>query len=195
VAKILVAYTTNAGSTGEVAENIAAELRGCGSQVDIARMEHTTSVSGYDLVIAGAPMILGWHRGALKFLRAHRQALASTRLACFCMMMSLTQKNPAWEAPFPLAVDPWLAKAPKNPARLGIKERYATPANYLRPLIQAAGAAQPVSVALLGGKLELFRLPWWQMLFVMAVINPQPGDRRNTAFIRQWASQLHQQLA
>jgi menaquinone-dependent protoporphyrinogen oxidase len=189
--KVLVVYTTNAGSTSEIAETVAAELRNCGSQVDLARLETVKDINGFDAVVVGAPMILGWHRAAVKFIRQHQQELSNTRLACFCTLISLTREIPAWQAPFPVAIDPWLPKAPKNPNRLGIKERYATLSNYLIPMIKAAGNVRPVSVAMLGGKLELFRLPWWQMLFVMVIIQAQPGDRRNHEFIRQWAGQLH----
>jgi menaquinone-dependent protoporphyrinogen IX oxidase len=190
--KVLIAYTTNAGSTGEIADIIAEELRRCGDQVDVMRLEEVVSISGYGTVIVGAPMILGWHRAAVKFVKKHRDALAQTRVAYFCSLMSLTHTEPPWEGPFPMAIDPWLAQPPKNPARLGIKERYATLSNYLKPIIRAAPEVRPVSVAMLGGKMELFRLPWWQMLFVMVIIQAKPGDRRNRAFIRLWAEQVMQ---
>jgi menaquinone-dependent protoporphyrinogen IX oxidase len=195
LSKILVAYTTNAGSTAETAETLANHLRTCGHSVDLARVESRPAVEGYDAVIVGAPMILGWHRAALNFVRVNREALAQKPVAYFCTLMSLTQTPAATHPDLNIAVDPWLPKPPKNPARLGIKENYATLANYLRPLQKAAPAVRPISVAMLGGKLELFRLKWWQMLFCLVIIQAQPGDRRNPAFLKQWAGQVSDQLA
>jgi menaquinone-dependent protoporphyrinogen IX oxidase len=60
----------------------------------------------------------------------------------------------------------------------------------LRPALKAAPQVKPVSVGFFGGKLELFRLKWWQALFVMLVIGAQPGDQRNWPIIVKWASQL-----
>ncbi len=48
--------------------------------------------------------------------------------------------------------------------------------------------------AFLGGKLEMFRLVWYQMLFVMLIIQAKPGDRRNWPVIKGWAENLKQVL-
>ena len=184
--KILVAFTTNAGSTAEVAQGIGDALRKQGHQVDVARLEDTASVRPYDVVIVGAPMILGWSRPALRFVKAHQADLAHKRVAYFCTLMSLTEASPDQVVGTVLYIDPWLPKPPRNPRRLSIKERYTTPSNYLRPLLKAAPSVHPVSIAFFGGKLELFRLKWWQMLFVMLVIQAQPGDLRNWQFIQDW---------
>jgi menaquinone-dependent protoporphyrinogen IX oxidase len=194
--RILLAYTTNAGSTAEVAQTLASELRQLGHSVDLVRIEDHPAVAGYDAVIVGAPMILGWHRAALNFVQRNRQALEHIPTAFFCTLISLTQDgSESSPLPGPLFVDPWLGAPPKNPRRLSLKERYATLANYLRPIRRAAPAVQPLSIAFFGGKLELFRLKWWQMLFVMLIIQAQPGERRNWPAIRQWAAVLNAQLA
>jgi len=51
-----------------------------------------------------------------------------------------------------------------------------------------------VSVGFFGGKLELYRLPLLQMLFVLLVIQAQPGDFRNWPAIREWAANLQPEL-
>jgi menaquinone-dependent protoporphyrinogen oxidase len=188
--RILVAYSTNAGSTAEVAQAVADTLASAQVQVDLSPLSEVSSAAGYDGVIVGAPMILGWQRAALQFVKRHQQALASVPVAYFCTLISLTQPGADQALPAPVYIDPELPKAPRNPGRLSIKERYATLGNYLRPILKAAPAVHPVSVAFIGGKLELFRLKWWQMLFVMVIIQAQPGDRRNWAGIQQWAESL-----
>ena len=188
--KILVAYTTNAGSTEEVAQAVAEELRRCGQSVDLRRLEEVTSLAEYDSVVVGAPMILGWSRSAQRFVKRHRDELVNKRVAYFCTLLSLTQTSQDTLNGVPICIDPQLPSPPKNPGRKSIKEAYATLSNYLNPVLKAAPSVKPVSVAMFGGKLELFRLKWWQALFVMVIIQAHPGDLRNWDFIRAWASEL-----
>jgi menaquinone-dependent protoporphyrinogen IX oxidase len=188
--RILIAYTTNAGSTGEVAQLIAETLGQNGDVIDIQRIEEVISVDGYDAVIVGAPMILGWHGAARKFVKKHRQALSRIKVAYFCTAMMLTQRDGENLQQTAVCIDPNLAQTPRNPAYLSIKERYSLVGNYLRPILKAAPAVQPLSVAFFGGKLELFRLNIAQMLFVMLIIRAQPGDMRNESLIREWAIDL-----
>jgi menaquinone-dependent protoporphyrinogen IX oxidase len=184
---ILIVYTTNAGSTAEVAEMIAEEIGQPGDQVDVRRIEEVNSIAGYDAVIVGAPMILGWHGKARKFVRQHRQELCKIKTAYFCMAMMLTGSSSPTLSPAPICIDPGLAKPPKTSDHLSIKERYSLAANYLRPILRTAPEVHPVSVAFFGGKLEMFRLKLLQMLFVMLIIRAQPGDLRDESFIRRWA--------
>lgn len=188
--RLLVAYATNSGSTEEVAQAIAQELGKDGTPVDVRRTQEVDSLQPYNGVVIGAPMILGWHRAAIKFIKQHQAAICQLPVAYFATAMSLTAQSVDRFAPLAICIDPYLEKSPKNPGHLSLKENYATPSNYLKPMLSAAPSLKPVSVAFLGGKLELFRLKWWQMLFVMVIIGPHPADLRNWTFIQQWASGL-----
>ena len=188
--KVLVAYTTNSGSTVEVAQAIGAELGKGGDLVDVRPFEAVDSLQGYQAVVVGAPMILGWHRGAVKFVKKHRQALGEVPVAFFATAMSLTQTGERPPAGIPVYVDPGLCTPPHHPGRLSLKERYASLPNYLRPMLKAAPSLRPVEVAFFGGKLELFRLKFLQMLFVMAIIQAQPADLRSWPAIQEWAAHL-----
>jgi menaquinone-dependent protoporphyrinogen oxidase len=192
---ILVAYTTNSGSTEDVAQAIGEELGRDGAQVDVRRLEEVTEIDGYQAVVIGAPMILGWHRAAGTFVRKHRAALGRAQVAYFCTAMALTQTGEERIGSVPVCIDPGLAKPPKNARRLSLKERYATPANYIRPMLGAAPAVKPESVGFFGGKLELFKLNLLQMLFVMVVVGAQPGDLRDFAAVRAWAAGLRAAFA
>jgi len=188
--KVLIAFTTNSGSTEEVAQVVGEELTKNGAQIVVRRIEEVTSVEGYDAVVVGAPMIVGWHRSALKFIKKHQPALRNMQVAYFFTSMNLTQTDEKQIGTVSILVDPDLAKPPKKEKRLSFKERYATPASYLNPALKAAPEVKPVSVGFFGGKLELFRLKLLQMLFVMVVIQAQPGDMRNWTFIREWAATI-----
>lgn len=73
--KILVAYTTNAGSTTEVAEAIAKTLGQGGVQIEVRRIKEVSDMRPYDAVIVGGPMMIGWHKEAVNFLGKHQQSL------------------------------------------------------------------------------------------------------------------------
>jgi len=191
---VLIAYATNAGSTAQVAQVIGEELGKDSAQVQVCRLEEVTNVEQYGAVVIGAPMIMGWHGDAVKFIKKHRQALSQVRVAYFFTAMNLTQTNEQSVSTISIYVDPALAKPPKNPKRLSLKERYATVTNYLRPTLNVAPSVKPVSVGFFGGKLELYRLPLLQMLFVLLVIQAQPGDFRNWPVIREWATKLRPEL-
>ncbi|RPI35013.1 MAG: hypothetical protein EHM70_00975 [Chloroflexota bacterium] len=191
--RILVAYTTNTGSTEEVARAVAEELGKAGDQVETRRIEEVSDISTYQAVVVGAPMILGWHRAALRFVKKNRQVLSRVPVAYFFTAMRLTATGETSINGVPVCVDPKLAAPPQKTGRLSFKERYATVKNYLSPALRAAPEVKPVSAAFFGGKLEMFRLKLPQMLFVMAIIRAQPGDFRNFSFIREWASGLRSQ--
>lgn len=188
--RVLVAYATMAGSTAEVAEAVGEQLRAAGHQADVIHIEQVGELGTYDAVVVGAPMILGWHRAALRFLRKNRRALQRVPLAVFVMAISLTQTAEMGVNDTPLFLDDQLPKPPKRPGRLTFRERYARLSSYARPILRAARPAKPASIAFFGGRLEYGRLKWWGVLFVMLVIQATAGDRRNWEAIRAWAAGL-----
>jgi menaquinone-dependent protoporphyrinogen IX oxidase len=187
--KILIAYSTYSGSTEDVAREIAAELGKAGRTAEALPISTVTSLDGYSAAVIGGPMILGWHREAERFVKAHNADLAKLPVAFFFTAMSLTnpESNPY---PFPVFIDPALGKPPHKPGRLSLRERYASVSNYLRPALKAAAPWQPVSVGFFKGRLDLFRLKLRAMLFVMLVIGQKPGDFRNWETIQGWARDL-----
>lgn len=188
--RILVAYTTNAGTTANVARMIADELGKEGAQIDQLRLKDVSSLEPYSAVVVGAPLILGWHREAVNFVKKNQQALSRVPVAFFMTGMTLTETGVKSFEGIPVCVDPDVAKPPHNPARLSFKENYATLANYLRPALNASKAVRPVSVGFFGGRLDMFRLKWYQILFVMLIIQAKPGGAHNEPFIREWAAGL-----
>ena len=184
--KILVTYATNAGSTAKVAQAIADELTKTVG-VDVLPLEKVTSLDDYSAIVLGAPMIVGWHRGALAFLKRNQTALSQKKVAVFVTCVNLTKTNETSLEGVPLFIDEKLPKAPKNPARLSIKENYSTPKNYLTPILKLV---KPVSIGIFGGSLQYFSMKWWQAPFVLLVIQAMPGDKRNWKAVAEWAESL-----
>jgi len=187
---ILVAYASLAGSTADVAPVVGEEIAKSGAQVDVLALDQVRALDGYEGVVLGGPMIMGWHRAAAGFLRRNRATLRHVPLAVFVTAMSLTRTSDASVDGMPVFVDEKLPRPPGHPGHLSWRERYAQLRHYVRPIVAAAHPARIVTVGLFGGRLEYGRLPWWAVLFVMLVIQAPAGDRRNWSAIRAWAASL-----
>ncbi len=192
--RILVAYATNAGSTKGVAELVGKTLAVQGIKVDVKPLTESGDLSPYDAVIIGAPMILGWHRDAKRFLRVHRRNLADKPFACFLTAMSLTLTQEKDIDGVPIQVDPGLAREPHNAKRLSFKELYALPRKYVHPILVHASPARPVGVGLFGGCLNMFTLSWPARIFVMLAIRAKPGSLVNESFIKEWTLNIRKQI-
>lgn len=84
--KLLVAYATRYGSTREVAEHVAATLRGQGSAVEVAPAASVRDLGDYDAVVLGAPYYYGkMIKDGAAFLERHRAALESMPVALFAL--------------------------------------------------------------------------------------------------------------
>lgn len=188
--RILVAYVTMAGSTAEVAQVVAEEIAKRHLQVDVLPLSEVRDLEVYDGVVVGGPMIMGWHRQAMGFLKQHRQTLQRIPLALFVTAISLTQTAETSLNGVPIFVDDRLPKPPQQPGRLRFRERYARLANYIQPILRAVRPVKPVSIGVFGGRLEYGRLKWWAVLFVMLIIQAPAGDRRNWEAVRTWAARL-----
>jgi menaquinone-dependent protoporphyrinogen oxidase len=186
---ILVTYATNSGSTAEVAQAVCEELLKSGSQVEILPVEKVNSLENYAAVVLGAPMILGWHRLARRFLRQNRSALEHLPLAVFVTCMSLTRTGETHIQGVPVIVDEHLPKPPRAEKRLRFKERYSLLSNYLRPIFKTS-PVKPVSIGVFAGQLNYARMKLWAMIFVVLILQAQAGDKRNWDAIRAWAGSL-----
>lgn len=83
---MLVAYGTKHGSTREVADAVAATLRGHGLQVETLPAADVDDLDPYAGVVVGGAIYMGrWHLDAMRFLERHRAALAGLPVAVFGM--------------------------------------------------------------------------------------------------------------
>jgi menaquinone-dependent protoporphyrinogen oxidase len=93
--KILVAYGTAAGSTGEVAEAIAKEMEQLGAQVDVKPDEKIEALEKYDAVVVGTSVrMFRILPKTKKFLRRQRKALQKVPVAYFLVCLTMAEPTP-----------------------------------------------------------------------------------------------------
>ena len=165
--KVLLAYASTHGSTQEVAEAIAASLRGHGLAVDLQPVRNVRTLEGYHAVVLGAPLYMfHLHKDALRFLSRHQKALSDgLPVAIFAGGPFATGDEKEWQE-VRKQLDQELAKYP-----------------WLRP----------VMVEVVGGKFDPARLrfPW---NLIPALKQMPPSDLRDWAAIGAWADNLAAQL-
>ena len=192
--KILIAFVTNAGSTREVAETIGEALVQEDTRVDVRLIHDVRDIKDYDAVVVGGPMILGWHKGVVKFIARNQEVLSRMPVAYFLTALELTQTSEESLNGLSVYQDPNLVKKPRSENKLGIKEKRTTVKSYLRPVLKKAKKVKPVKIGFFAGKLDYSKLKVLQMLFVMLIIGAKPGDFRNWDAIKEWAVNLKPML-
>lgn len=190
---VLVAFSTNAGSTEAVATAVAEELSEGGAPVDVRRIRDVRELHPYRAVIVGAPIIFSeWHPEAVRFLTRQQSAMQHMPVAFFMTALHLVQAGAA-AVPVPVYCDQALAKPPKRVGRLSFTERYSTVERYLGPVLSTAPLVTPVSVAFFGGQMDHRKLTLGKRLFAQLFIR-KPGDFRNWQAIRAWAAEMRRVL-
>ena len=163
--KVLVAYASKCGSTGEVAQAIAQELCAQGMTVDVRRVGEVKDVSGYDAFVVGSAIRMGsWLGEAKQFVEANAAVLQSAPTAFFTVHMLNTDDN---------------------------EESKTNRAAYVAPI---HAIVQPDSEAFFAGKIELSKLSFLDRM-LSKMMGAQDEDKRDWDAVRQWADQLTPQFA
>jgi len=162
--KILVTYATRAGSTFEVAEQVAEVLRAAGATVDVKPVPAVHEVKGYDAVIVGSAIRMGhWLPEAVAFVQAHRETLSHIPTAYFLVSGLLRDDTPGMRRKVLAFLDP------------------------VRTILE------PTSIGLFAGKMDYSKMDWLDRSIAEAVSSSE-GDWRNWEAIRCWAHDLQTNL-
>jgi menaquinone-dependent protoporphyrinogen oxidase len=160
--KILITYATRAGSTGEVASAIGAELRRRGLEADIQPVTANPTVGKYEAVILGSAIrMANWLPEIVEFIKTNQSALQSRPVALFTVHILNTG-----------------ADETSRTARLAYL-------NTVRPLLN------PVDEVFFTGRIDLTTLSFVDRLMVKMVKSPI-GDFRDWDEIRAWSSAIFQ---
>lgn len=158
--RILVAYASKCGSTGEVAEAVGQALCRAGAAVQVRRVQDVKDLDGYDAVILGSAVRMGKPLSeVIKFARKHRTALREVPTACFVACAAMKEDT---------------------------AENRAEASTYLAPLREFIS---PVGEGLFGGKLDHNKLSPLLRLAASKDTSGQmaEGDWRDWQAIDTWA--------
>lgn len=159
--KILVAYATAAGSTGEVAEAVGQAFREQGAQVDVRRTKEVTDIGGYGAVVLGSGVRAGrLYRDAGTFLETYQAALSKIPTAFFIVCGAMKE---------------------------GTEDGCREAESYLDAFLEKAPDVQPVAKGTFAGAIDLAKLPWLFRVLLKRVMKEPGGDYRDWDAIRDWA--------
>lgn len=95
VKKVLVAYGSKCGSTGEVAEAIAKVFTEKGAAVDVLRVQDISNIDQYDAVVLGSAARMGkLLPEAVSFAEKHAEILQRTPTAYFTTGITMVHDTP-----------------------------------------------------------------------------------------------------
>jgi menaquinone-dependent protoporphyrinogen oxidase len=102
--RILVAYSSQTGSTAGVADALGKQLAAGGAAVDVRQAKEVVDLSAYSAVVIGSAIHGGkWLPEAMTFVQANQSKLRQMPTAYFlvCLMMAnATEENRRWVATF-----------------------------------------------------------------------------------------------
>jgi menaquinone-dependent protoporphyrinogen oxidase len=161
--KILIAYATRYGSTGEVAQAVGKVLQEAGAEVDVLNIQDIKDITPYQGVIIGSAARLGkLYASAIKFVNKHAKDLVGIPTAYFYVGTIMNQDTL------------------ENRKKAG---------EVLEPLRRAK---EPISIGFFGGKVDPTKLePFWR--FIVSFVKEgemAPGDHRDWNAVNAWAKSL-----
>jgi menaquinone-dependent protoporphyrinogen oxidase len=168
---ILIAYASEFGTTGEVAETVGKVFCQEGHTVDMKWVKHVQDIHKYDAVVIGSAIHYDtWMSDAAKFVTANQQVLHTLPVAYFftCLVLSKPTKKAERKA-----------------------KVYAEKLSSLVPHIK------PLSIGRFAGVLDYSKMSFFsrQIFKVgMSIMGVQEGDYRDWDAIRSWTKSLHGKL-
>lgn len=165
--KILVAYASFCGTTGEVAEAIGRTLCQQGAKVEVRLLKNVSDVSSYDGAIVGSSVrSASWLPEAIEFVEKQKEKLKRIPVAYFLTCLALFKDT---------------------------VESRRVARSYLNPVLKGVPAVQPVDQGLFAGVLDYGRLNMIYRMIMKSKMKEQgvpEGDFRNWEAIQAWAKGL-----
>lgn len=165
--KILIAYASQCGSTGDVAEAIGKVFCEYNLRTDIRLVQNVTDIIAYDGVVLGSAIHSSkWMPAAEDFFEANQQRLTQIPVAYFLTCLTLYQPTP---------------------------QNQTKARGFLNPLLESNTRIKPVGIGAFAGKLDYSKLSPVVRLFMrrkMKRLGIPEGDFRDWRAIRAWAESI-----
>ena len=161
--KTLIAYSTAAGSTAEIARVIGEKITGHNGSVEVHKTKDVKDLRPYKAVIVGTGIRAGHvYRETMAFLERHQAALSKIPVAYFVVCMTMAKDTEENRCEVETYVDQMKAKAPQ---------------------------VQPVDVGLFAGKMD-FKVLSLPLRLIIKAMKGEEGDFRNWEEINNWAARV-----
>lgn len=165
--KILIAYASECGTTGEVAVAIGDALCENGNTVETKWIKNVKDISNYDSVIIGSAILYeDWMPEARKFVKNNQDILKNMPVAYFITCMALSSKE---DAAMQQAIE------------------------YSDKLCDLVPQVKPVSVGHFAGVLDYSKISFFKRILTRAAMarhKVKEGDYRDWNAIRSWAKSI-----
>ena len=169
--KVLIAYASQCGSTGEVAEAIGDVLCQCGAAAETKWVKSVKALNSYSAVIIGSAIHKSqWMPEATDFVTTNQNALSKLPVAYFLTCLTLSVHT---------------------------DEARRRAMTFLDPLHTEAPQVKPVSVGRFAGVLDYTKLSFIYRTVMKRKMKKrgiQEGDYRDWNAIRSWAAETHVKL-
>lgn len=158
--KVLVAYASKYGSTGEVAQAIADQLCKRGVSADVRPVDEVTDLLPYGAFIVGSAIRMGrWLQSAVNFVETHADTLRQTPTSFFTVHMLNRDDS---------------------------EESRQARAAYMEPV---HAVMMPQSEAFFAGKIAVKDLTFLDRL-IARMVKAEDADDRDWQAIAAWADQI-----
>lgn len=162
--KILVAYASVSGSTGEVAQAIGTVIEAAGVTVRVRPVTDVAQIDEFSAVVVGSSIRAGrWLPEAFQFLETFASSFDRRPVAFFTTCMTMVNNT---------------------------ADSRKTVLAYLDPVLRAVPQVEPVGLGLFAGSLDPSRL---SLPPARADLTPH-GDYRDWDAIRGWATEIRPAL-
>lgn len=169
--KILIAFASQYGTTGEVAEAIGDTLSQRGRFVETQRVQNVRDIRHYDAVVIGSAIQYDtWMPEATDFVITHQHILKNMPVAYFFTCLTLSKRNQKTER-----------QAMEYSAKL----------HALAPLVK------PVAIGRFAGAVDYSKMSFFLRVtfgVFLTVMGVKEGDYRDWNAIRNWAGAIDQKL-
>ncbi len=164
---VLIAYASQYGSTGGVAEAIGKELCTKGAKVDMVLIKNVKNLSSYHAIVVGSAIFRGkWMSEAVNFVKTNAETLGRIPVAYFMVCMTMRQPT---------------------------EENRRRALSFLDPVLQTNPQVKPVDIAPFAGAMHYNNLSWLNNKIIQSKGLPE-GDFRDWEAIRAWARGLGSSL-
>ena len=169
--KILIAYASQFGTTGEVAKAIGEVLCQKGNRVDTRWIKNVQDLNNYDAVIIGSAIQYDkWMPQATEFVIENQNILSKLPVAYFFTCLTLSKKTKKTEQK---------AKA------------------YSDKIYSLVPQVKPVSVGRFAGVLDYSKMSFFTSIILkimLSILGVSEGDYRDWDAIQSWANRLSLKL-